>query len=191
MLQARWRNRSATLIMFVVQLAALGQTAAQSTPETIVVARSVRESRVAPTDFCAEARVGFGNAQREDRFAFRSVTVRPTDGVVTDASVQTIGDLHSCVGTTPDAQTINFYAEGRVANVEFKGRGECFVGRQNVPVDGVTLQRCFLNLYDMSEGYSGGQLTTNTLASRLIFGEESDPPGYTQAWIATIRMWKR
>jgi len=188
--QALWSDRCAASIICLVQLIAVGLAAAQSAPETIIVARSVRESRVAPTAFCAEARVGFGNAQREDSFAFRSIAVRPSDGVVTDASVQTIGELHACVGTTPDPQTINFYAEGVVAGVTFKGRGECFVGPQNVPVDGVWLQRCFLNLSDMNDGYSGGQLTTNTLASRRIFGEESDPPGYTQTSIATIRMWR-
>ena len=188
---ARWLDCCAVWTVTVVQVAAVDPVAAQPTrPETIIVARSVRESRVAPTAFCDEARIGFANAEREDRLAFRSVAVRANDGVVTDASVRNIGDLHTCVGPTAEPETINFYAEGVVANVRFKGRGECFVGPQNFPVAGVTLQRCFLDLYDMSDGYSGGQLTTNTLASRQLFGEESDPPGYTQASIATIRMWK-
>lgn len=38
--------------------------------------------------------------------------------------------------------------------------------------------------------YVGGLLTTNTLTSRAAFGGDSDPPGYTQASIATIRLWK-
>jgi hypothetical protein len=38
--------------------------------------------------------------------------------------------------------------------------------------------------------YVGGVLTTNTITSKAGFGGETDPPGYTQASIATIRLWK-
>ena len=50
--------------------------------------------------------------------------------------------------------------------------------------------RCFLDLH-ISGGYIGGQLTTNTMRSRQLIGVITDPPGYTQNSIATIRLWKR
>jgi hypothetical protein len=37
--------------------------------------------------------------------------------------------------------------------------------------------------------YVGGVLTTNAVTSQAAFGSEIDPPGYTQASIATIRLW--
>jgi len=36
----------------------------------------------------------------------------------------------------------------------------------------------------------GGLLTTNTITSSAAFGGDTDPPGYTQASIATLRLWK-
>ena len=39
--------------------------------------------------------------------------------------------------------------------------------------------------------YIGGVLTTNTLNSKKLVGQESDPPGYVQPSIATVRLWKK
>lgn len=50
---------------------------------------------------------------------------------------------------------------------------------------------CVLNLMDSAGFYVGGQLTTNTITSRNSLGTVTDPPGYTQASIATIRLWKQ
>jgi hypothetical protein len=37
----------------------------------------------------------------------------------------------------------------------------------------------------------GGLLTTNSIGSLKDMGLETDPPGYTQSSIATIRVWKK
>jgi hypothetical protein len=58
-------------------------------------------------------------------------------------------------------------------------------------VVGLRVQRCFLELSDLPSGYVGGQLTSNTINSRKNLRDKSDPPGYTQASIATVRLWKR
>ena len=50
---------------------------------------------------------------------------------------------------------------------------------------------CQLDLTGLPPEYVGGQLTTNTLQSRTTLGAETDPPGYTQASIATMRVWKK
>jgi len=54
----------------------------------------------------------------------------------------------------------------------------------------MTVFRCYLELRDLPTGYVGGQLTTNTVVSRQGIGESSDPPGYVQPSIATIRLWR-
>jgi hypothetical protein len=50
---------------------------------------------------------------------------------------------------------------------------------------------CQLDLTGLPPEYVGGQLTTNTLQSRTTLGSDTDPPGYTQPSIATIRLWKK
>ena len=50
--------------------------------------------------------------------------------------------------------------------------------------------RCQLILSGLPAPFVGGLLTTNTMTSNAPFGGDTAPPGYTQASIATIRLWK-
>jgi hypothetical protein len=158
--------------------------------EAVYIARSMRESRIAPTAFCAQPRIGFGSATFEDQYTFRSTATRPADGLMVETNGNTIGRLHACFGSTADA-TLNFYAEGVLGNVPFTGTGDCRAFKQDLPEAGITVYRCFLELRDLPDGYVGGLLTTNSVVSRNAIGEQSDPPGYTQPSIATVRLWKR
>jgi hypothetical protein len=184
-----------TLVVLVVAGApseTVGQRSeAVGSVEDIYVARSLRLSRVAPTAFCAEGQVGFGNATFEDQYSFRATATRASDGKITNANGQEVGRLRACLGSTPDPLVVNFYAQGTLGGVSFTGRGECRVTRQDFPEPGITPSRCFLALTDLPAGYVGGQLTTNTVLSRQAIGEASDPPGYVQPSIATVRLWKR
>jgi hypothetical protein len=170
---------------------ASSQSPAAAPVEDIVIARSWRESRVPPTAFCSRPTVGFGAALYEDRHTFRSVITRASDGRVIDANAATIGDLHACYGSTSDSARTNFYAEGRLSGVEFVGRGECVTAKTGFPETGLTVIRCFLDLGALPREFVGGQLTTNTIGSRATLGGVSDPVGYTQPSIATVRLWRR
>lgn len=158
--------------------------------EDIYIGRSWRESRGVPTEFCAAERTGLGRASTEDTYTFRSVSTRGSDGLVTDADVATIGRLHACFGPIGTRPGSFFYAEGTLGTVPFTGRGECLTVKQNFPEPGISVQRCFLDMDGLPPGYVGGQLTTNTIGSRSQIGERTEPPGYTQPSIATIRLWK-
>ena len=162
-----------------------------STIEQVYVAHAVRQSRTRPTSFCDENRIGFGRALFEDRFILRSIETRPSDGRIVRTDVQTIGDMHVCFGLTVDSATLNFRAEGTLAEVPFIGNGQCFSVRANFPEKGVTVMRCFLDLRGLPGAYVGGHLTSNTILSRVAVGEASDPPGYIQPSIVTIRLWRR
>jgi metallo-beta-lactamase class B len=164
--------------------------AERSAVEDIYVVRSFREARDPPSAFCAEQRTGFGGATREDRFTFRSIALSTT-GLVTDTNVATVGRLHSCVGPVLGTTSLNFYAEGVLGTISFSGRGDCATAPEGYPEAGLTVQRCFLQLGQLPAPYVGGQLTTNTISSRATLGGVSDPPGYTQPSIATVRLWKR
>ena len=162
-----------------------------SAVEDIYVARSLRLSRIPPTTYCTPEKVGFAGSTAEDQYTFHSTATRSSDGLMTNANVATIGRLHACFGSTAETLTINFYAEGALGGVSFTGRGECRTAKQDYPEPGVTVYRCFLELRDLPREYQGGQLTTNTVVSRQGIGELSDPPGYVQPSIATVRLWKK
>ena len=159
--------------------------------EDIYVAHAQRESRSAPTAFCDQNRIGFGRALFEDRFTLRSIQTRSADGLVVNADVQTIGNMRVCFGVTADSATLNFHAEGTLAGVAFTGTGECLTVKRDFPERGITVMRCFLDLGILPAGYVGGQLTSNTVLSRVAVGGVSDPEGYTQPSIVTVRLWKQ
>jgi hypothetical protein len=161
-----------------------------ATVEDIYVVRSVRQSRVTPTTFCDAANTGFANAMAEDQYLFRSTATRASDGLIVDASVQTVGTIHACFGSLPDLSVVNFYGEGRLGGAAFKGIGECRL-TPDYPERGLLLGRCFLDLKGLPDGYMGGRLTTNTITSNGGRGETTDPAGYIQSSIATVRLWKR
>ena len=142
------------------------------------------------TPFCDEKRIGPGKALWEDRFDFRSIKIRPSDGRMLSSDRPTIGNMHVCFGTTTDADIVSFYAEGTLAKVPFTGKGDCLTVKREFPEPGLTTMRCFLDLQGLPDGYVGGHLTSNTVLSRAAVGDISDPRGYTQPSIITVRLWK-
>lgn len=158
--------------------------------EEIYIARSVRESRVASTEYCAEAKTGF-KSTIEDHYTFRSTATRAADGRMIDTNVKTIGSGHACFGQSANPAASSFYMELLLGNAAFKGIGECLQVKSDYPERGMTVVRCFLDLSDPLGRYVGGQLTTNTMWSLKPLGADSDPPGYAQPSIATIRVWKK
>jgi hypothetical protein len=106
-----------------------------------------------------------------------------------DTNVRTIGSARLCGRRVPpDSVNYNWYAEGTLAGTRFKGSGECHVGKPDFPESGLTALNCRLDLSGLPSEYVGGVLT---MWSRKGQGTETDPPGYTQASIATIRLWRK
>jgi hypothetical protein len=159
--------------------------------EEIYIARSVRESRATPTEFCATASTRVVDPTFEDQYTFRSIAIRTSDGRVVDTNVKTIGSIHACFGRTANPAISQFFADIVFDRIAFKGLGECPSGKPDFPEKGVRAARCFLDFYGLPNEYVGGQLTTSTMVSLKVLGTESDPPGYTQPSIATIRLWKK
>ena len=163
---------------------------ARAQVEEIYIARSVRETRVTPTDFCVAVKTGF-NPLYEDRYSFRSMTTRSSDGRVTNADVKTIANAHACVGQKADPAVFTFYMEMQLGRTALTWTGECRQARNDFPEKGAGVMHCVMNLIDSHSLYVGGQLTTNTITSLNSLGTVTDPPGYTQASIATLRLWKQ
>jgi hypothetical protein len=165
--------------------------ASPSGVEEIYVVRSWRESRETPTDFCDQSHTNFDKLTSEDRYTFRSISIQTSNGQIIDNDVKTVGRLRACFGSTADPQLQNFYAEGALGDATFKGRGECLVYKDDYPEPGIISLRCFLHLSGLPAPYMAGELTTNSIRSRNVLGGVSDPPGYTQPSIATIRLWRK
>jgi hypothetical protein len=179
-------------LLILALLATLAPTclAQTSQVEEIIIARSWRESRVAPTAYCGESRTHFGNVLFEDRYTFYSVQTRASDGQIVNAKAGRIGTMRACFGSTADSSTVTFYAEGSFGSMPYVGNGSCLRAKYNYPEQGMQVLRCFLDLSGLPKNYLGGMLTTNSLVTRALLGGPSDPPGYTQPSIATIRLWK-
>ena len=161
-------------------------------PEEIYVLRSIREEQRPAANWCAAERTGFAPfaADAERFFSFWSLRLRPEDGQVVDTHDTRAGELRGCFGATDERARQNFYAEVRLGAVSFRGKGECLALSVDFPEPGLVPVRCQLILSDLPAPYVGGVLTTNTLTSNAPFGGDTDPAGYTQASIATIRLWK-
>jgi len=65
------------------------------------------------------------------------------------------------------------------------------MAKPDFPEQGTGSTSCFLHLSGLPSQYVGGLLTTNTMWSLKGQGMETDPLGYTQASIATIRLWRK
>jgi hypothetical protein len=169
--------------------ALLAPTAAR---EEIYLLRSIRETQT-PTIDCATATTGF-EPYPEDAarlFSFWSIDTNASDGRIIDAQRARVAELRGCFGPTADRARQNFYAEIQLGTIAFRGSGECAALMVDFPEAGLYPVRCQLILKDLPAPYVGGLLTTNTMTSGARFGGDTTPAGYTQASIATIRLWRR
>lgn len=160
--------------------------------EDIYVLRSIREHKEPTRDWCASAKTGFEPfpTDPERFFSFWSVKSRREDGKVVDAKAARVAELRGCFGPSDDRARQNFYAEIKLGSIAFHGNGECLAMAINTPENGLFPVRCQLILSGLPAPYVGGLLTTNTMTSKAGYGGDTDPIGYTQASIATIRLWK-
>ena len=193
MLSCRFLQVSLLLMTAVVVDAQSPQTprrsASQTQVEEIYVVRSVNESRIAPTEFCAPAKTGIVDAVAEGRYSLRSISINASDGRLLNANVQTIGSGHGCFGPTANGIR-KIYGELMIGSEKFIGTGECRQ-KSDFPERGINEFHCSVDLSAPDDRYVGGLLTTSSITSLKEMGLETDPPGYTQSSIATIRVWKK
>lgn len=163
------------------------QGAGASPNEEIYVLRSLRETRVAPTDFCSKLEA----PTSEDNYTFYAPAVNSETGLITNLKAKAVGNIHGCFGKSAEAGVFKFYGVFETNGITGKANGDCRSGKPDFPEAGIKTFACFFELSDLPAPYVGGQLSTNSVNSKNITGEASDPPGYMQVSIATIRLWKK
>lgn len=188
-------TRKANLMAAVfVACAGIAPPALASDPglEDIYILRSIREPQPPTAGWCAASRTGFDPfpSDAERFFSFWSVQSRPEDGRVVDAGQAQVAELRACFGPTEDRARQNFYAEVQLGALSFRGSGECRALMIDFPERGLFPVRCHLVLSGLPAPFVGGLLTTNTMTTQAAFGGDTEPAGYTQASIATIRLWR-
>jgi len=180
---------------FIALIAAafIGAVTPAIAAEDIYVLRSIHEQQTPTPNWCASPKTGFEPfaTDPERSFSFWSLRQESATGKATDAKVTRVAELRGCFGPTNERPRQNFYAEIKLGELSFKGKGECLALNVDFPEPGLFPVRCQLVLSGLPAPYVGGVLTTNTITSKASFGGDTDPPGYTQASIATIRLWKR
>jgi hypothetical protein len=186
------RGRAILIAAAAILGAALVPPASAADLEDIYVLRSIREPQAATAGWCDRSRTGFEPmpADAERFFSFWSVRSRPEDGRVVDAKAARVAELRACFGPTDDRARQNFYAEVRLGGLSFQGRGECLALMIDFPEQGLFPVRCQLVLSGLPAPFVGGLLTTNTMTTKAPYGGDTEPPGYTQASLATIRLWR-
>ena len=162
--------------------------------EDIFVLHSVRMERQPKSTWCTPDRTGFapapGASLVEDRFTMWSVRVQAQDGRIDAAKAGEVGPLRACFGSTPDPTVVDFYAEATLAGLAVAGNGACHRVQADLPEKGISSFRCHLVLRGLAPPYTGGLLTTSSLVSQALIGAETEPSGYLQTSIATVRLWR-
>jgi hypothetical protein len=195
---ARCRSIAIATAVGVVTLLSAGATPSgnaaprpKAALEEIYILRSIRERHEPAAGWCSSTKTGFEPlpSDAERFYSFWSLRVRP-DGRVVATKDSRAAELRGCFGATSEPARQNFYAEIKLGSLSFRGNGECLALKIDFPEPGLFPVRCQLVLSGLPAPYVGGLLTTNTVTSRAALGGDTDPPGYTQASIATIRLWK-
>jgi hypothetical protein len=168
------------------------EASSEASREDIYILRSIRDSATPTSDGCASSKTGFEPlpSDAERTFSFWSVT-SDADGHVVNAKVRRVARLRACMGLTSERARQNFYAEIELNGMSFRGSGDCTALLLDFPESRLFPVRCQLLLSGLPPPYVGGLLTTNTMTSAAAFGGDTEPPGYTQASIATIRLWRK
>jgi hypothetical protein len=170
--------------------------------EQVFVYLAVRSKRTpgASDPACNDA--GFAVRNRNDS-DLRAVTLNSDARV--DSTAQTIGRTTACFSARSEAGITQFFARLTIGSVIAVGRGECIQRYTDYPEPRVGVQECWLKFEQVPDGYVGGFMTVNSVATRIPDataagacaggpcgrGLESDPPGYVLPSISTVRLWKK
>lgn len=171
--------------------------------EEVFVYLAVRTNRVPGQSDAACNDAGFAVRQRNDT-ELRTLSLATATGKVAREIGDVIGTTVGCFGDGSESGITPFFSRLTINGITAIGRGQCRRQYSDFPEARVGVQDCWLKLENLPDGYVGGFLTSNTLATRAANpvaaanceggpcgrGLDSDPPGYGLPALSTLRLWK-
>ena len=104
---------------------------------------------------------------------------------------KSVGEFRACFSQLAEGKPLNMYAWGTIARTPWTGVGECAITKSQPPDRTVLALNCQLNLSGLPDRYTGGMLTSSTLAPLLAreHGPTAHAPGYLSTSVVTARFW--
>ena len=123
-------------------------------------------------------------------FSFWSLALRPEDGRVVEARQSRVAELRACFGSTDATDATGFHAEVRLVALHLPRRRRVPGARGRFPAG-----RALSGALPARPGRTAGAVCRRAAHDQhddqqgRLRGDTA-PPGYTQASIATIRLWR-
>lgn len=158
--------------------------------EEVFVFRTTRSTRTSGrTPRCESADF---ESTAEDTYQTWSIKTNSRDSRISKGHVREVGSFQACFGAIARGKPFEMYAVGTVAGIPWRGRGSCVAMDAQPPERAVAAFNCNLAISDLPVGYSGGWLTSSTVAP--VLGSSAPPDahvrGYMSTSIVTLRLWK-
>jgi len=171
------RHSSTYCLAVVVALATVSiyspaQVQAQGFTESVIQFRSLDDPAVMPDLEVCEGAPFFPHINVLFGASFWPSRTRASDGEVVVPEVRQIGTATACMlitdPTFPVGGVAPFYIEGTAGDLDFTGIGECTLVSNDVPVPGLILASCNLEIpADPNQGLIGGIATSNSVFNPL------------------------
>mgnify|MGYP007096626955 CR=1 FL=1 len=124
---------------------------------------------------------------------FSSVRTEASSGKVNDAHPHTVGTGTACIDVPvahlnpasffPIGEHLTIYGDWHFGRLHMAGEGRCTYQTNDLPVPGVVLTGCTMEITDAPEGYLGGLASSNSVFNPLSI------PGYSTGSFWTFRLF--
>lgn len=176
-----FRTIAPALACLALASGALAQTRTANSEDILLLRTKRASSAEGPGPECAQA--PFAVRQR-DVYQLYAMTADET-GLVTDPMAAPSHSFIACLGAFAEDGSFPMFSIGDLGG-GYTGLNRCGIEAANDPAEGSLLIHCSGRLQTAPEGYTGGHMTSSTLAPTA--GE--DVPGYTTTSIVTMRLWR-
>jgi hypothetical protein len=156
--------------------------------EEIYVARTVRTQYTSgATPACSAAPFASASEQHYDVW---SMSLNVSDGRIANSHEKRLGEFTGCFGRPGSDGTFPMYFMGTHGTIPYTLLGSCRFMQAKPPAPTLLVLNCAGDLSGLPEPYTGGYLTSSSLAP-TGGANAVHVPGYLSTSVVTMRFWKR
>jgi hypothetical protein len=153
--------------------------------EEIYLTRTTRTQYIqGATPACSAAPFATTSEQHYDTW---SINVRASDARIVGTHQRLVGEFTACFGPVGPGGTFSAYSRGVAGSLTYTALGECRFMRSKPPAPKLLVLACALDLGDLPGDYSGGYITTSSLAA----SDGIHVRGYLSTSVITMRLWRK